>query len=170
LTPRTLPTGADGTGGPPLKFLRDLGQPLTTSSQVYLEQRREQRAEKRALQAAKREVGAELFDIAIAARTVWSSDEVDENYRHLFGRADQWERRAALLADDDSYVPVRLAYLFSEQTGRALDRGDRGSAVHYALETYDQVRAALKHLGQEGSMPELPSRFPDEAGDETGQA
>jgi hypothetical protein len=28
LTPRTLPTGADEAGGPPLKVLRDLGQPL----------------------------------------------------------------------------------------------------------------------------------------------
>ena len=28
MTPRTLPTGADEAGGPPLKFLRDLGQPL----------------------------------------------------------------------------------------------------------------------------------------------
>jgi len=27
LTPRTLPTGADEAGGPPLKVLRDLGQP-----------------------------------------------------------------------------------------------------------------------------------------------
>jgi hypothetical protein len=26
--PRTLPTAADGAGGPPLKVLRDLGQPL----------------------------------------------------------------------------------------------------------------------------------------------
>jgi len=143
-----------------------IGGGMTTASQVYLEQRRERRerrAEERVLRAAKREIAAELFDIAIAARTVWSRDEVDENYKHLFGRADQWERRAALLADDDSYVPVRLAYLFSEQTGRALDRGDRGSALHYSLETYDQVRAALKHLGQDRSMPELPSRFPDQA-------
>jgi hypothetical protein len=106
----------------------------------------------------------------IAARTVWSRDEADENYKHLFGRAEQWDRRAALLAHDDSYVPVRLAYLFSEQTGRALDRGDRGSAVHYALETYDQVRAALKHLGQDRLIPELPSRFEDAAGGELGQA
>jgi two-component system, NarL family, sensor kinase len=28
LAPRTLPTGADEAGGPPLKVLRDLGQPL----------------------------------------------------------------------------------------------------------------------------------------------
>ena len=36
MTPRTLPTGADEAGGPPLKFLRDLGQPQATGVQTEL--------------------------------------------------------------------------------------------------------------------------------------
>ena len=43
-SPRTLPTGADGTGGPPLKFLRDLGQPLTKISRAELTMSRSLRA------------------------------------------------------------------------------------------------------------------------------
>jgi len=148
-----------------------IGGFITTASQVYFERRRErcdERSEQRTLRAARRKIAAELFDIAIAARTVWTHGRADENYIHLLGDSEPWHRHAPLLAGDDGYVPVHLAYLYAGQTGRALDRGDRTSAVHYALANYDQIRVALQRIDESGAsdLPELPSRFQDDAEDD----
>ena len=69
-----------------------IGGGIATASQVHLEQGRErhrQRADERLLRASKREIAAELFDIAMAARTVSSQGEADANHRHLFRRSEQ---------------------------------------------------------------------------------
>ncbi len=79
-----------------------------TQTHLNLERRCEQRterAEQRALDAAKRQVAAELYEAGVAARCIWSGDEwAHDNYLHLLGRSSQWEKHESLLAHDASTV------------------------------------------------------------------
>jgi hypothetical protein len=108
------------------------------------------RAEEQAMRTAKREVSAEVYEAGIAARVVFARPELTDDYLHLLGRSELWDKNAHLLAGDECYLSVRLAYFSADATARALDRGDRFQAEQKANDAYDDARRALEAIGNIG--------------------
>jgi hypothetical protein len=132
-----------------------LGGLVTTYGQLYLEKRRElhaARAEQRALRAAKRQVAAELFSVAIGLREFVADPGSFGQFGHLLTESAQWKRHAAVLANDDCYLPVEHAYLFTDAAVRAIGRDGPAQAKHEAESALRQVARAINLLDDENFL------------------